>query len=207
MTADTVNMSMIESILNFWFADIGDGFEIGQQQALWYGGGEALDQDIREQFAPWLQSAKADLLKDWCNTPQGTLALVLLLDQFSRNIHRGDGEAFAGDAQALAIVKEGVENGVDLQLTWVQRSFFYMPFEHSEQLSDQNQAVELFEQLLLQAPNSGEKYLQSSLRFAIHHREIIQQFGRFPHRNESLQRESTVQELAYLNSGGARFGQ
>jgi uncharacterized protein (DUF924 family) len=202
-----VNDSMIETILNYWFADIGDGFDIGQQQTRWYGGSEDLDNEIRAQFAPWLQKAKAGLLTDWTVTAQGTLALVLLLDQFSRNIHRGEGEAFVGDEQALVIVKAGIEDGVDRQLSWVQRSFFYMPFEHSEQLSDQDRVVALFEQLLQQAPDAGAKYLQSCLSFARHHREIIQQFGRFPHRNASLQRESTAQELAYLTDGGARFGQ
>ena len=132
---------------------------------------------------------------------------MILLDQFTRNIYRGDARAFAGDPQARELVKQGLATGLDKALTPIQRSFFYMPLEHSESLQDQDQCVALFEQLLEEVPQQGKAVIQSSLDFAIKHRDIIRQFGRFPHRNQAIGRSSTPEEQAYLNSGGARFGQ
>ncbi len=198
---------VITGILSYWFADIGDGFDIGEQHKLWYTGGPAVDQAIERQFGPWVERALSGELFGWLATPSGTAALVILLDQFTRNIFRGDAKAFSGDAQARDIVKQALAEGLDKSLTPIQRSFFYLPLEHSESLADQQACIAQFEQLLAEVPDEGRTSIQSSLDFAIKHRDIIAQFGRFPHRNEALGRDSTSEELAYLGAGGARFGQ
>ncbi|ARN73651.1 DUF924 family protein [Oceanicoccus sagamiensis] len=197
----------IDDILRYWFADIGAGFEVTAQHKLWYSGGPAVDKAIERQFGGWVAQALEGELAAWQATAQGTLALVILLDQFTRNIYRGSAQAFAGDPLAQTLVKQGLRAGLDSQLTAVQRSFFYMPLEHSESIADQQTCVALFEQLLGEVPAAGKATIQSSLDFALKHRDIIAQFGRFPHRNEALGRGTTAQEQAYLSGGGARFGQ
>ncbi|MFA7554951.1 MAG: DUF924 family protein [Spongiibacteraceae bacterium] len=198
----------IEAILDYWFGDIGAGFEVSQQQhARWFGGSKEVDVAIKQQFGTLVEQALQGLLQHWWQVPGGVLALVLLLDQFTRNIYRGTARAFAGDSQAKAMVVAALQQQLDQQLTFIQRSFFYLPLEHSEVLEDQQRSVELFEQLLQQAPVAGQARLQSSLKYAVHHRDIIQRFGRFPHRNKALGRQSTVAELDFLMQGGARFGQ
>jgi uncharacterized protein (DUF924 family) len=195
------------NILSYWFADIADGFDVREQHKIWYGGNTETDEYIRQEFGRGVELALSGQLASWTNTALGTLALVLVLDQFTRNIFRGTAKAFAGDLLALGVVKESVGSGAHTQLSIVQRSFFYMPLEHSENLQDQDRCVELFTDLLKEAPAEGKATVESSLKFAHKHRDIIGEFGRFPHRNEILKRRSTAAELAYLAAGGARFGQ
>lgn len=204
MTAAQIQQS---DILSYWFADIGDGFDVREQHKIWYGGNTETDEYIRRQFGPSVERAISGQLSCWASTTMGALALVLVLDQFPRNIFRGTAQAFAGDSLALSVVKESVESGVDTKLSIIQRSFFYMPFEHSENLQDQDKCVDLLAGLLREAPAAGKVTVESSLNFAQKHRDIIRAFGRFPHRNKSLNRRSTAEELAYLAGGGARFGQ
>ncbi|MFT5691755.1 MAG: hypothetical protein ACI92E_001085 [Oceanicoccus sp.] len=204
MTATQIQQS---DILNYWFGDIGESFDVREQHKVWYGGSAETDEHIRQQFGLRVELAISGQLGSWQNTAMGTLALVLVLDQFTRNIFRGTVQAFAGDYLALRVVKDSVERGVDNQLSIVQKSFFYMPFEHSESLQDQNLSVDLFTNLLDDAPADGKATVESSLKFAQKHRDIIRGFGRFPHRNKILKRQSTAEELAYLAGGGARFGQ
>jgi uncharacterized protein (DUF924 family) len=202
-----MNNAVREEILRFWFADIGDGFDVECHNRLWYSGGSAFDDKIRQRFGEQVALALAQQITDWSQTPEGALALVILLDQFTRNIYRASANAFAGDAQAREMVRAGLAARQDRHLTFVQRCFFYMPLEHSESLSDQHQCVILFEDMLQQVPEHGKPFIKSNLRFAVHHREIIERFGRFPHRNTVLNRASTELELEYLQKGGARFGQ
>lgn len=197
----------IAAILDYWFADIGTGFDLRQQYSIWFSGDETIDHAIARYFGQWVDSALAGQLSGWQSTPEGLLAKVLLLDQFTRNIYRGDARAYDGDEQARQLVKAALANGEDKQLHYVQRSFLYMPLEHSELLQDQEQAVTLFRQLLQEAPAAGKQALSSSLDFALKHRDIIRRFGRFPHRNQVLGRQSTPGEQAYLDAGGSRFGQ
>ena len=201
------NDELIEDILQFWFADIGDGFDAAQQNKLWFLGGIDADDRIRERFGPIAEQALAGGLSRWKGLPEGIMALIILLDQFPRNIFRGQAKAFSGDSQAKQLVHWGLKEGMDKRLTYMQRSFFYMPLEHSEDLEDQILSVQLFEQLLEEVPAKGKATIEGSLRYAEQHRDIIQQFGRFPHRNALLQRDPTRQELEYLAGGGARFGQ
>lgn len=197
----------VDDILGFWFADIGEGFNISEQNAIWYQGGQSVDRAIEQQFGPWVESAMKGQLAHWGHSKQSILALVLLLDQFTRNIFRRSSKAFAGDELAREALRYGLSESFDKQMTIVQRSFFYMPFEHSELLSDQQQSVELFRVLLSDTPLEGKSAVERSVEYAIDHHDIVQRFGRFPHRNEVLERESSAEESAYLEHGGARFGQ
>ena len=206
MTQNT-DKQAIAAIINYWFAGIGDSFELKDQHQLWYSGGVEVDRQIDRQFGNWVRAAVQGQLSNWAETAIGTLALVIVLDQFTRNIYRGSHRAFAGDNRARDLVIQGVERGIDRQLSFIQRSFFYMPLEHSESLADQDRCVELFRQLLAEVPEQGKAIIGDSLDFAIKHRDIIMRFGRFPHRNKALDRVSTVAEQAYLDGGGARFGQ
>jgi len=194
-------------ILDYWFAAIGDGFDVREQHKIWYGGKKATDDYIRQHYTVQIEQAVSGKLAHWSDTSTGALALVLLLDQFTRNVFRGTEKAFTGDSQALAVVKKSISDGLDTELSIVQRSFFYMPVEHSERLQDQDLCIKLFEKLLQETPVEGKSVVESSLNFAHKHQTIIQQFGRFPHRNELLNRVSTAEEQAFLAGGGARFGQ
>lgn len=174
-------------ILAFWFSD--------DVKAKWFGGGESFDAELRERFDGLLQKAKLGELAHWSENPEGALALVILLDQLSRNIHRGTPEAFAADPTALAIAKHAIAHGYDLRLTPEGRGFLYMPFEHSEVLADQERGVALFEAL----------GLEEALDYMRRHREIIARFGRFPHRNAILGRSSTAEEIEFLKQPGSSF--
>lgn len=173
-------------ILDYWLGEVGpEG---------WYGGGEALDSDIRARFGDIWQAAAEGGLEHWVEGTVGTLAYLILCDQMARNMHRGSAQAFATDAQALAAAKLAVDQGWDLNAPEPERQFFYMPFEHSEHPADQDRAVELL-----------TERLASDLEMALHaraHREIIAEFGRFPFRNAALNRENTTAEAEFLAAGG-----
>jgi uncharacterized protein (DUF924 family) len=194
------------TVLDFWFGDLTDGFSDAAHRARWYAFDDAFDRLIRDQFAAALQTARAGELSGWQNTAPGRLAFILLTDQFCRQIHRGTAQAFAGDELALSAAREGVERGIDRGLDLNQRAFFYMPFEHSEALIDQHTAVGLFTQLRDETPAPYRHHTGTGLRHAQQHRDIIQRFGRFPHRNALLDRVSTPEELDFLGASG-RFGQ
>lgn len=198
---------LINEILDFWFADIGAGFDVSSQKGIWWNGGTTVDEEIEQRFGPMVTAAKNGLLKTWEIDHRGCLAVVILLDQFSRNIYRGSAKAFAGDTMALNIVNTALAKQFDRLMTPMQRSFFYMPFEHSESLLNQDRAVGLFKKLLGEVPETGKQTIQSSLDFAEKHRNIIARFGRFPHRNAVLSRQATAEEKTYLDGGGFRFGQ
>lgn len=170
-------------VLDFWFA-------VGEDR--WYAADEALDAEIRDRFGEAHAAARAGAFDHWAESPQGALALIILLDQFARNVHRGTAEAYAADAKALGLAKEAVARGFDMELPANAREWFYLPFMHSENLADQERCVEL-------APRSGRK---ETLEYAVVHRDVIVRFGRFPHRNEVLGRASSEAERAFLADGG-----
>jgi len=201
------NSSDIESILQFWFGEIETDFCVDNHNKLWFRGGAVTDAKIRSRFASQLSEALVGKLESWCVTGRGTLALVLLLDQFTRNCFRGSAQAFAGDQQALGIAKAAIDGGLDRQLALIERCFFYAPFKHAECLADQERGVALYAALLEAAPTAKRPVIESYLVGAQQHRDIIGQFGRFPHRNAALNRISTAAESAYLEAGGPRFGQ
>lgn len=177
-----------EDILHFWFAEI--------QPAQWWKVDPAFDQALADRFAPLPQAACAGELWAWRAQPRGRLAEVIVLDQFSRNIHRGTPGAFAADPLALALAQEAVAGGHDAALSVDERSFLYMPYMHSESRLIHIQAEALFASL-------GRP---DSLNFELRHKAIVDRFGRYPHRNAILGRASTAEELAFLEQPGSRFG-
>jgi uncharacterized protein (DUF924 family) len=176
-----------EAILHFWFT------ELTPKQH--YAKDAALDETIRTRFDATLTAAARCELFAWRATPEGRLAEILVLDQFSRNVYRDTPRAFAQDALALALAQELVASGQDRSLPLAQRSFAYMPYMHSESALVHAQAVELFSQ-----PG-----MEDTLRFELRHKEIIDRFGRYPHRNALLGRESSPEELTFLSEPGLGF--
>lgn len=197
-----------EQVLDFWFADADAGPEAAERrQRIWFSGGEAFDQRCSDGFSETLAAATRGRLDHWKATPRGRLALIVLLDQFSRNIYRGTAAAFAQDAQALTLCREGIELGHDLQLSPIERTIFYMPLEHAEDGEIQALSVRHFEALAAHAPAPLRTLLQANVDYVHNHRDIIEAFGRFPHRNAVLGRQSTPEEEAYLANDAPRFGQ
>ena len=188
-----------QAVLDFWFLPP-DNPGYGQSRAEWFRKDEAFDARIAERFGALIDDALAGGLRAWEATPHGALARLIVLDQLTRNVHRGTPRAFAGDAQALALAQSLTEQGLDQQLPPMLRAFAYLPFEHAEDLAMQARAVELF-QLLSQAQPGFE----SMLDYAQRHQEVIARFGRFPHRNAILGRPSTPQEVTFLRQPGSSF--
>ncbi|WDE06854.1 DUF924 domain-containing protein [Thalassomonas viridans] len=197
----------VNAVLDFWFGEIENELSDGQHQELWYQGSEALDNKIKQDFFSLYQKVMAKELDHWQQDARGSLALVILLDQLPRNMFRGTARAFASDELALQICKAGIKQGLDLQLSLVERVFYYHPFQHSESLAEQQTSVDVFIGMLEQYRQPEHvKVIENSIHWAREHLAIIRQFGRFPHRNKAQQRASTAQELEYLKSG-FKFGQ
>lgn len=187
-----------EIVLDYWFGAPGSPAH-GQARDLWFTKSDATDADIRARFLPTIETALAGGFETWRTTPRGTLALVLVLDQFTRNVFRGTPRSFAGDARALALAQSLVEAGADRGLAPMERWFAYMPFEHAESLAMQEEALRLFRAL------AEETGLADPLDWAIRHHAVVARFGRFPHRNEVLGRPSTAEERHFLEQPGSRF--
>jgi uncharacterized protein (DUF924 family) len=195
------------SVLDFW---LGDGLELGwpsqDMGKRWFTGGAALDLEIKTRFEDRVNEAMAGGLADWQNTPLSQLALIILLDQFTRNVYRGEARAFAGDIRAQQLVADMLAAGGDRTLPWVGRVFAYMPLMHAEDVALQDASVAQFERLVNDAPNILKARLQGNLDFARQHQEIIARFGRLPYRNAVLGRVSKAEEETFLKNG-PRFGQ
>lgn len=196
-----------EAVLDFWFGDPADPGNIERHGKLWFSSTKAQDRTMRERFGGLHDRAGGGELDSWLATPRGTLALILLLDQFTRNLYRGTASAFGNDARALALARNGIERKLDSSLHVPERAFFYMPFQHSENPADQRRSVDLFEALVEASPAPFQSYAKNTLEYAVLHRDIVERFGRFPHRNDLLGRQSTEEEKEYLEQGGHRFGQ
>ena len=190
-------MTAPRDVLDFWFG-AADSPEYGKARDLWFKKSDATDATIRARFGADVEAALAGERDGWAGGPRETLALLLLLDQFTRNIFRDTPRAFAGDAQALALARALVSGGDDRRLAPVERRFVYLPFEHAESLPMQEEAVRLNRQLV--AEGQGD-----SLEWAQKHYDVIARFGRFPHRNAILGRASTPEEIAFLQQPGSRF--
>jgi uncharacterized protein (DUF924 family) len=195
-----------EPLLRFWFGPLKNGLASNEQRKLWFSPDKDFDARCADEFLPFLKQVKSGELDHWLASARGQLAFILLTDQLPRNIFRGTREAFAYDPLALTTARKGVIAGSDRQLELDEQSFFYMPFEHSENLSDQHMAVGLFTYLRDSSPKSVRDITGNTLRFAQQHRDIILEFGRFPHRNAVLGRESTAGELKFIEAGDG-FGQ
>ncbi len=178
-----------DDILQFWFEDI--------EHSCWFKKDAEFDSELRQRFGDLLIQARDGRLDHWCDTSRGKLALIVVLDQFSRNIYRDQSEAFAADAKALELALEGIRAGLDEELSLEQRSFFYLPLRHAEDLEMQELGLAKTRELN-DAGYGSDKY-------ALNHLEIIRQFGRFPHRNKVLGRSNTAEEESYLEDGKGGF--
>ena len=195
-----------DSIRSFWFGSNPDDISVAQQNSkLWWSKSEDNDRQIRERFENQVALAAAHALDDWPNSDTGLLSLLLLTDQFPRNIYRNSPKAFEFDALAQNWCREGLDRGVDRRLRPIERVFFYLPLEHAESAPLQALSVQLFTRLYQEVPPEYMDTFRGYLMFALRHRRIIDRFGRFPHRNEILGRESTPEEIVFLQEPGSSF--
>ena len=181
------NPARIEEVLKFWFDDLSPDD--------WFESDEAVDSDIRERFQELHETLRGQVPETWRSSARGCLAAVIVLDQFSRNMYRGTSRAFAADGAALSLAKEALVRGFDRELSIDERKFLYMPFEHSENPAEQARSIELF----------GTLESELDLDYARRHKEIIDRFGRFPHRNAVLGRISTPDEIEFIKEPGSSF--
>ena len=177
-----------QNILDFWYSK--------EMQGRWFSSTPVLDDEIRDKFESLWHKAAAGKLNAWKETPEGCLALAIVLDQFPLNMFRGKTKSFSTEQQAVETAKYAIGNGFDQRLPAERLAFLYMPLMHSENLADQDLSVRQF----------AAAKLESNLRFAQHHRELIRKYGRFPHRNSVLGRQSTPEEIEYLVSKEAFLG-
>ena len=185
----TMHEDKIEEILRFWFEDI--------DHSRWFRKDPTFDRELDQRYGELLKLAKGDQLDEWCGSSRGRLALIILLDQFSRNIYRDTPLSFESDAKALQLCLEGIQGGNDAELSPEQRSFFYLPLRHAEDLAMQKLGLEKTRELNAAGYGSDD--------YALNHLAIIERFGRFPHRNRIIGRESTREELEFLKQPGSSF--
>lgn len=195
-------------VVEFWFtAGENTTPTIDSRMDRWFSANPAFDAQIGARFGDLVEQASAGKLDGWAASPEGRLALILLLDQFRRHIHRGTAAAFAHDQQALKLCVEGAREGLYRRLTPLQQAFFFMPLQHAESLKVQEKSVGIYGALVDGVGETLKETLLTFAQFAELHRDIIASFGRFPHRNPVLGRASTPEEEAYLGDGGQTFGQ
>lgn len=199
-------MTTPDDVLDFWFPA-----DSARANKLWWGKDAGLDAEIRERFAATLAAASAGELDGWVATARGRLALIVVLDQLSRNIHRDHADAYAADAQAREHSLAAIAAGQDLEIAPERRLFVYLPLEHSEELADQERCVELFRGLAEAVAREPEvtqarrELFANYVKYAVAHRDIVARFGRFPHRNALLGRASTDEEREFLTQPGSSF--
>lgn len=205
-------MDEARKVREFWFGKLPMGIDDLQgRMQLWFGTDlspeeqQEWDDAINAQFEPLVRQAIAGELAAWGDGPRRRMSLILLLDQFPRNIYRGTSRAYAGDEQALALALSGMNSGADAALDPVERLFFYMPLQHAEARDVQDESVAAYRRLVREAPEKLRSVFESHVAYAERHRKVIEQFGRFPHRNRIMGRLSTPEEVSYMKSGGEDF--
>ncbi len=204
-------MSQIENILEFWFEGVNDTVFIDKNKApfkKWFAKDARFDAQIREKFEEDSAKARRGECKGWEKTIQGRLALVILFDQFSRNMYRDSPKMFESDSLALALTLRSIGERTDKDLPLIERLFLYIPLQHAESLEHQKISIGVFSDLLNEVKERNPKnipYYEYTLNFAKRHFKIVEQFGRFPHRNAILKRTSTPQEMEFLQGPGSRF--
>ncbi|MDJ0879156.1 MAG: DUF924 family protein [Halieaceae bacterium] len=197
------DLDRITALHQFWFGPLdADGMPGSDRNKLWYGGQPETDAEIRTAFGADVEAALAGQRDHWLDEEGGLVALVLLLDQFTRNVYRGEPRAFSGDDKALALASSAIADGADRSLPTIHRVFLYTPFEHAEELGMQQQGCALFEGLLAECPSGAHTQVANFHRYMLAHRDVIERFGRFPHRNAILGRASSPEELAHLEKHG-----
>jgi len=198
----------IEAILSFWFKQQElTAPQIDRRMDMWFGEDPVFDHEVEKEFADDISAACAGTLDHWAADPHGRLALIILIDQFRRNIHRNTAKAFSKDKLALKLCVEGAMEKTDRSLTPIQRVFFYMPLQHAESRKVQAKSVELYNRLAEAVTLTYRETFLTVAQFAELHKDIVDQFGRFPHRNKLLNREDTAEEAEYLASDSPDFGQ
>mgnify|MGYP001812249612 FL=1 len=198
----------IDEILSFWFKEQElSAPQIDRRMDTWFGEDPLFDHEIEKEFAADIEQACAGELNHWADEPRGRLALIILIDQFRRNIYRNTAKAFSMDKLALKLCVEGAMEKKDKGLTPIQKVFFYMPLQHAESAKVQAKSVELFERLAESVSPTYQETFLTIAQFAELHKDIIDQFGRFPHRNKLLGRENTSEEDEYLAGDSPDFGQ
>jgi len=201
-------MAVPEDVLEFWFADAAGSPEAARKRnKLWFDGNPETDSEIWELFADVITDAAGDIYDHWGKTGLGRLALIILLDQFPRNIYRGTAEVFHHDERALSLAGQGVTLGQLAGLSIPEQAFFLMPYQHSEDISVQRAGLQLMQAMVDEAPEEWQAIAQGYLDFAMRHHDIVAAYGRFPHRNSLLGRSSTQAEAEFLTAGGETFGQ
>jgi uncharacterized protein (DUF924 family) len=190
-------LRMPGEVLEFWFSE--------QSRTLWFEKNTAFDEEIRSRFGANVAAAGLGDLDYWVRAVDSSLALVLLLDQFPRNIHRSTLRAYAGDVRARATANTAIERGFDRRTPLDRRFFFYLPFEHSEEPKDQARSVALFRRWAEEHRGDARERALDQMKYVLRHQEIVQRFGRFPHRNTVLGRESTPDEIAFLKEPNSAF--
>jgi uncharacterized protein (DUF924 family) len=202
------DQARIEAILSFWFKEQElSAPQIDHRMDMWFGDDPVIDHEIEKEFADDINAACAGNLDHWAAEPHGRLALIILIDQFRRNIYRNTAKAFSKDKLALRLCVEGAMEKEDRSLTPIQRVFFYMPLQHAESRKVQAKSVELYNRLAEVVTLTYRETFLTVAQFAELHRDIIDQFGRFPHRNKLLDRENTAEEAEYLAGDSPDFGQ
>lgn len=195
-------------VLEFWIGDADeDASEARRRRALWFGGSPEIDAAIRQRFAQVLRDVRESRCDDWLDTAHGQLAQIIVLDQFPRNMFRGTAEAFSCDTRALTLSLALADAESFGTLGWMSRAFTLMPMQHAEDEGVQARSVRESEALARDCPEEYREILEGNARFAREHRDIVVRFGRFPHRNRVLGRESTAKETAWLADGAPTFGQ
>ncbi|WP_236188695.1 DUF924 family protein [Pseudomonas pharyngis] len=195
-----------QPLLDWWFGQSESAKDVTAEKGkLWFGKKDSQDLEARERFGVFVDQALAGELTEWTQHPEGWLALVLLLDQLPRMIFRDTPKAFSGDLRAQKLVAQGIAADFDRQLKPIQRLFIYLVFEHCENLAVQNEAVSRFIELVAEQPEAERGVFVDNLDYAERHQRVIARFGRFPHRNAVLGRESTVEELEFLSQPGSSF--
>lgn len=201
-------MTTIDDVLEFWFADTCDDATRAQARLkIWFNGGASFDADVATRLGDVAAAALRGGLDHWAQCARGRLALIVLLDQVPRNIHRGYHQAFAGDAPAIALAERGIALGHDRELRMIERVFFYLPFEHAENLDAQDRYVSLCYQLISAADPGFDRIARDCLAAGESHREVIRRFGRFPHRNAALGRTTSSEEIAWYAEHQLDWGQ
>jgi len=200
-----VSPAFVPAILDFWFGTSDPGAQVQARMGDWFHGTPELDAEVRRRFGDAYQEAVVGRAEGMLATPGGRLAYIILIDQFSRNIHRASPDAFSADGRSLRASIDGIAAGVDRGFGLHQRAFFYLPLEHAEDRDLQARSVALFTALREDAPPALKPQAQVYLDFAVRHRELVERFGRFPHRNATLGRTTTIEEFAWLRKPGAGF--
>ncbi len=191
----------VHELLNFWFGNLGSAdLPTSDRTNLWFGENDVVKQQMIQGYLQDYEDAVTGNLNDWSNTPRGRLALIILLDQFSRYLHRRSSQAFSQDNRAQELCVEGLREKMDQSLTLIERVFFYMPLVHAENAEIQEKSIRLYQDLVSLSMSETTQIYQLFLAYAYAHFRVIKEFGRFPQRNKVLGRESTEAELAFLKN-------